>query len=164
MPEDQNDELTPEQLQLPADVQALLRQGRKAQRDKEVAEAALAVANKATAVAQAGVPDHPAREAVFERYEGPLDAESIRTYATSMGLMAPVNGGGPSAEELEAQRRIASASGGAPPAGSGDIDLAVAMRNAPDKKALLGIIGEVSGDPGFRSRDGLVGELPSGII
>lgn len=160
-----NDELTAEELRLPDNVQAELRIARKAARASEAKDARIAQLEKSSAVLAAGVPDHPAREAVFESYDGPLDPVSIREHAEKMGLMAPLPGSqGLTPEEIAAGQRIVQGAAGAPPAGSADVDLAVALRNAKSKDELLKIIGEVSGDPGFRSRDGLVGELPTGII
>ena len=160
-----DNELTAEEQRLPDNVQAELRIARKAAREAAAKDVKIAQLEKSTAVLAAGIPDHPAREAVFERYDGPLEAAPIREYAERMGLMTPVAGaGGLTADEIAAGQRIVGAGQGAPPPGSADVDLAVAMKNAKTDKELLGIIGEVSGQPGFKSRDGLIGELPTGII
>lgn len=171
MPEsDVNDELAPEHRNLPDDVQAQLRQKRKQERELAEKDAKIALLEKTSAIAAAGVPDHPAREAVFAGYDGPLEAAPIREYAERMGIMQPDAGGGqgPSAEELAAASRILTAGGGAPPPGSNDVDLAAAMRalrNDPNgREKLLGILQEVSGSDGFKNFDGLIGELNSGVV
>ncbi len=156
--------LDQEELKLPADVQARLRIGRKAEKRAAEAEAELATARLNTAIRDAGVPDHPARDVVFRDYEGPMDAESIKAYAERFGIVAvkePVDPG-PSAEEQAAQRAILNAGGGAP-AASGDIDLAVALRAAKSQAEVMAIVAQVAGTPGFKSRTGLIGELPPPI-
>jgi hypothetical protein len=161
---DQNEEqLSPEEQQLSPSIQAQLRQGRKAARDLEAATLLNAKREKMDVVVAAGVPNHPAREVVFENYDGPMDAENIKAYAEKYGIVAvQAENQGPSAEEIAAQRQILNAGGGAP-AASGDVDLAIAMRNAKSKQELMGIIGEVVGQPGFKNRDGLVGVWPEPI-
>ena len=158
---DEDEVLEPSEQQLSPDVQAKLRIARKAEREAEKAKAELAEFKKQTAIEQAGVPDHPARELVFKEYDGPLEAEAIRAHAEKMGLTSiPANQSqGLSPEELDAQRRILGASGGAP-VGSGDIDAAIAMRNAKSPDEVMVIVGDVAGQSGFRTRDGLIGVLP----
>ena len=161
MPEDV-EVLTAEEQKLPNEVQAQLRIARK--QDKELAEARAQIANleKQSAIERAGVPDHPAREVVFKDYDGPLEAESIRDYATKMGIVqAPITGE-ISQEERNSMSQILAAGGGTPPS-SGDVDLAVALRNAKSQREVMDIVREVAGTPGFRSRDGLIGELPPPI-
>ena len=165
MPDNEQDELEPEHQSLPPDVQALLRQGRKAQRDAANAQAELAHVQRMKAVTEAGFPSSPMTELVFKDYEGPLDAEAIRARANEVGLTIPVPSepsSGVSAEEEAAQRAILNATGGAP-AASGDVDLAVAFRNAKSQSEVMAIVTEVAGTPGFRSRDGLIGVLPEPI-
>ena len=58
---EQDDELDPNHEQLPADVQALLRQGRKAKEEAEAASAALASAQRELAIERAGIPETPAK-------------------------------------------------------------------------------------------------------
>lgn len=171
MPEsDVNDELAPEHRNLPDDVQAQLRLKRKLERETAEKDAMIATLQKNGAIAAAGVPDHPAREAVFAAYDGPLEAAPIREYAEKMGIMEADTGGagGPTPEELAAASRILTAGGGAPPPGSNDVDLAAAMkalRNDPNgREKLLGMLREVSGTPGFKNFDGLIGELESGVV
>jgi hypothetical protein len=160
MPQDE-DVLEPEFQQLSPDVQAMLRQGRKAQRDMEAASAAIAQLQLQAAIKDAGVPEHPAREVVFKDYDGPLDADSVKAFATKFGIVAPEKPTAeePNAQEREAQRQILSAGGGAP-AASGDVDLAVALRNAKSQAEVLAIVKQVAGTPGFHSRDGLIGVMP----
>jgi hypothetical protein len=150
--------LTPEELQLPNDVQARLRIGRTAERKAEALEAEVKALNKNAAIKDAGVPDHPARDVVFANYDGPLEPEPIREYAAKMGIVSQPSSG-PTDQEIAAQRQILSASGGAP-APTGDIDAAVAMRNAKTKEELLGVVGELVGKQGFSNREGLIGVWP----
>ncbi len=162
MPEDQVETLTAEELKLPNDIQAQLRIGRKASLELEAERAKSAMLEKQNAIERAGVPDHPAREVVFKDYDGPLEAESIRDYATKMGIVqAPITGE-ISQEERNSMSQILAAGGGTPPS-SGDVDLAVALRNAKSSSEVMAIVREVAGTPGFRSRDGLIGELPPPI-
>lgn len=169
MPEDP-DELSPEHRSLPNDVQAELRIKRKLEREaleRDTREHDLQVEN---AILRAGVPEHPAREAVFAAYDGSLEAEPIRAYAEKMGIMATVTHSTPTAEELAAGARIAGAGTGAPPPGSNDVDLAAALkatRAMPDElgyKKVLEIIGEMSGKQGFTNRDGMIGELGTDVV
>lgn len=157
---DQDDELEAQHQQLPPDVQALLRQGRKAQKELENERVARAHLELTVALKDAGVPEHPARELVFKDYDGPTDAESLKAHAAKFGIVEAPAPSGPSDAELEAQRRIIQAGAGSPP-GSGDIDLADAFRNTKSREEVLTIIAEMAGNPGFKSRDGLIGELPT---
>jgi hypothetical protein len=156
-----DDELQPEHQQLPPEVQALLRQGRKAQRDLEAANAAKSQMELQVALERAGVPDHPARDLVFQSYEGPLEADAIKAHAEKMGILAatPSPQSGPTADEQAAQRAILSAANGAP-AGGTDVDLGVALRNAKSQSEVMAIVREVQGQPGFKNREGLVGVMP----
>ena len=150
--------LTPEELQLSNDVQARLRIGRTAERKAEALEAQVKQMELQQAVDRAGVPDHPAREVVFSNYDGPLDSEAIMAHAAKFGIGVPATDG-VTAEDIAGQRAILSASGGAP-APSADIDAADAMRNAHSKEELLGIVGQLVGQPGFKNQNGLVGVWP----
>jgi hypothetical protein len=138
--------LDTEELKLPADVQARLRIGRNA------------------AIRDAGVPDHPARDVVFKDYDGPMDDVSIKAFAERFGIVAVPEPAttAPTEQEIAAQRQILNAGGGAP-AANGDIDLAVAFRNAKSQAEVMAIVAQVAGNPGFKSRDGLIGELPQPI-
>ena len=160
MPQDE-DVLEPELQDLSPAVQAMLRQGRKAQRDMEASTVAIAQLQLQAAIREAGVPERPAREVVFKDYDGPLDADSVKAFATKFGIVAPEKAAAdePNAQEREAQRQILSAGGGAP-AASGDVDLAVALRNAKSQAEVLAIVKQVAGTPGFHSRDGLIGVMP----
>jgi hypothetical protein len=161
MPEDV-EVLTTEEQELPNDIQAQLRIGRKAAKETEALQLQIKQMERQSAIERAGVPEHPAREVVFANYDGPLESESIRDYAKKMGIVqAPVTGE-ISVEEQAAQRAILSAGGGSPPS-SGDVDLAVALRNAKSQAEVMAIVREVAGNPGFKSRDGLIGELPPPI-
>ena len=161
MPEDV-EVLTPDELKLPNEIQAQLRIGRKATNELAAERLKTASLEKQNAIERAGVPEHPAREVVFKDYDGPLEAESIRDYATKMGIVqAPVTGE-ISQEERTSMGQILNAGGGLPPS-SNDVDLAVALRNAKSQKEVMDIVREVAGTPGFRSRDGLIGELPPPI-
>lgn len=155
------DVLEPELQDLSPAVQAMLRQGRKAQRDMEASTAAIAQLQLQAAIKDAGVPEHPAREVVFKDYDGPLDADSVKAFGEKYGIVAPAKTEvvDLNAQEREAQRQILSAGGGAP-AASGDIDLAVALRNAKSQAEVLAIVKQVAGTPGFHSRDGLIGVMP----
>lgn len=159
--QENNEELPPEHQNLPPEVQAMLRQGRKAQRDLEVERERAQKAELQAAIAQAGLPDHPAREVVFAAYEGTLDADAIKAHAEKFGITSESVGQaqGPTEQELAAQRAILNAGGG-PPAASGDVDLAVALRNAKTKDEVLAIVGQMAGQPGFRNHDGMIGVLP----
>jgi hypothetical protein len=161
MPDNDEEVLEPSEQQLSPDVQAKLRIARKAEREAAAAKAELADFKKQTAIAQSGLPDHPARELVFKDYDGPLEPEAIRTYGEKMGITSvpATSTGGLTPEEQEAQRRILNASGGAS-VGSSDIDLAVALRNAKSQDEVMAIVGEVAGQPGFKNRDGLIGVMP----
>ena len=161
MPEDV-EELTQDELQLPNDIQAQLRIGRKAAKELEASQAQFKQLEKQSAIERAGVPDHPARDVVFKDYDGPLEGDSIREYAAKMGIVAPQSATEVTPEEQSSMRQVLQAGGGAPPQ-SGDIDLAVALRNAKSQKEVLEIVGQVVGTPGFRSRDGLIGEWPQPI-
>ena len=156
----ENEELEPELQKLSPEVQAMLRQGRKAQKEAEQAKAEKSALELQMAIKDAGVPDHPARDVVFKEYAGSLDAESVKAHAEKFGIVAssaPVDNG-PSDQEREAQRQILNAGGGAP-ASSGDVDLAVALRNAKNEKEVMAIVGQMAGQPGFRSHNGLIGVL-----
>lgn len=157
----ESDELQPEHQGLPPEVQALLRQGRKAQRDLEAANAAKAQMELQVAIERSGLPDHPAREIIFKDYAGPLEAEAIKAHAEKYGIVTemPASSSGPTTDELAAQRQILNAGAGAPPA-SADIDLGVALRNAKSEQEVMAIVAQVQGQPGFRSHSGLVGVLP----
>jgi hypothetical protein len=156
MPEDV-EVLSAEEQRLPNEVQAQLRIARKAEKDNEALRSQIAQMERQAAITAAGVPEHPAREVVFASYDGPLDVDSIKSYAERMGIISK-EPDGPTEAELAAQRQILNAGGGLPPS-SGDIDLAVALRNAKSQQEVMAIVREVSGTPGFRSRDGLIGEL-----
>lgn len=154
----QDDEtLEPEHQNLPPEVQALLRQGREAKKALESEKAARIAAERQAAVAAAGIPEHPARELIFKDYDGPLEAEALKAHAEKFGI---VSTSGASAEELSTLRTIQSAGSGAP-APSGDVDLAVAFRNAKSQDEVMAIVRQVSGTDGFRSHDGLIGEIPT---
>ena len=161
MPEDV-EVLSPEELQLPNEIQAQLRIGRKAAKETEALQAQIKQMEKQSAIERAGVPEHPAREVVFANYDGPLEGDSIREYAAKMGIVAPQSATEVTPEEQSSMRQVLQAGGGAPPQ-SNDIDLAVALRNAKSSAEVMAIVKEVSGNPGFRSRDGLIGELPPPI-
>lgn len=164
MPDENEESLSPEEQQLSPSIQAQLRQGRKAARDLEAATLLAAKREKMDAVVAAGVPNHPARDVVFENYDGPMDAENIKAYAEKFGIVAvpePVSNA-PTEQEIAAQRQILNAGGGAP-AQSGDVDAAIAMRNSKSKSELLGIIGQLVDQPGFKNRDGLIGTWPEPI-
>ena len=156
MPEDQ-EVLTTDELKLPNEVQAQLRIARKSEKENEALKLQILQMEKQAAITAAGVPEHPAREVVFASYDGPLDSESIKAHAERMGIISR-EPEGPSEAELAAQRQILNAGGGSPPS-SGDVDLAVALRNAKSSAEVMAIVREVSGTPGFKSRDGLIGEL-----
>lgn len=157
--QDDDTQLEAEHQNLSPEVQALLRQGRKAQRDLEAANAAKAQMERQVAIERAGIPDHPARELVFQSYDGPLDAEALKAHAEKFGITSTPQSSGVTPQEVETQRQIISASGGAP-ASSNDIDAAVAMRNAKSPEEVLDIVRSVAGQPGFRNREGLIGVLP----
>jgi DNA segregation ATPase FtsK/SpoIIIE-like protein len=162
MPEDV-EELTPEELQLPNEIQAQLRIGRKAAKESEALQAQIKSMEKQSAIERAGVPDHPAREVVFKDYDGPLDGDSIREHAAKMGIAAVQESATQvTPQEQNSMRQVLNAGGGTPPQ-SGDIDAAIAMRNAKSQKEVLEIVAQIAGTPGFRSRDGLIGELPQPI-
>ena len=162
MPDSDAEVLTAEELQLPNDVQAQLRIGRKAQRDFEASQLQIKQMEKQAAIERAGVPEHPAREVVFANYDGPLEGDSIREYAAKMGIVAQQAPSEVTSQEQSAMRQVLNAGGGAPPS-SNDIDAAVAMRNAKSQKEVLDIVAAIGGTPGFKSRDGLIGELPPPI-
>ena len=89
MPEDV-EVLSPEELQLPNDVQAQLRIGRKAAKELEAERAKFAALEKQSAIDKAGVPEHPAREVVFKDYDGPLEAAFAGTH--NLVLPCQLNG------------------------------------------------------------------------
>lgn len=156
------EELSSEEQQLSPDIQALLRKGRKAERDVAEANAKLAARELQDDLASAGVPNHPAREVVFRDYDGPRDAESLKAYAEKFGIVAPVSGSvvnDTTEAEQAAQRRILDAGGG-PAAANGDVDLGVALRNAKSQSEVMAIVSQMSGNPGFRSGDGMIGVVP----
>ena len=160
----EEEQVPPEEQSLPPHVQAQLRQGRKAARDLETANAVTKQMELTVAIERSGLPDHPARELVFKDYDGPLDPDSIKAFGGKYGIVAthePTDPG-PSAEETAAQRAILNAGGGAP-AASGDIDLAVALRAAKSQAEVMAIVAQVAGNPGFKGRNGLIGELPPPI-
>lgn len=155
--------LTTEELQLSNEDQARLRIARKTERENEALKLQIKDMERKSAIERAGVPEHPARDVVFANYDGPLEGDSIREYALKMGIVAQESlSTGASPQEIDSQRQILNAGGGAP-APTGDIDLAVALRNAKSQGEVLGIIGEVAGQPGFKNRDGLIGILPGPI-
>jgi hypothetical protein len=164
MQDEDQDQLSTEEQQLTPSIQAQLRQGRKAARDLEARNVRDAQREKMDAVVAAGVPNHPARDVVFKDYDGPMDADSIKAFAEKFGIVAapePVTAA-PTAEEIAAQRAILNAGGGAP-AASGDVDLAVALRNAKSQREVMAIVEQVAGNPGFHNRDGLIGVMPEPI-
>jgi|SRR5665213_953128 len=158
MPEE-TEVLTPEELQLPNEIQAQLRIGRKVAKELEASQAQVKQMEKQSAIDKAGVPEHPARDVVFANYDGPLEAEPIREYAAKMGIVAQEAPTGVTAQETEAMRQILQAGGGSPPS-SGDIDAAVAMRNAKTPQEVMDIVKQVAGQPGFKNAQGLIGVLP----
>lgn len=162
MAEQDDDQLDPAHEQLAPEIQALLREGRKAKR--ELAEAAQARTDleRQVAVEKAGIPESPMRELFLKAYEGPADAEAIKAEAEKYGLFnkpAEPVASGPTAEEMAAQRQVLNAGAGAP-APTGDVDLAVALRNAKSQAEVLAIVAQVQGQPGFKNRDGMIGVLP----
>ena len=162
----QEDEvLEPEELKLPPDVQARLRIGRKAEKEAAAAKAELEQVKRQAAIHEAGVPTHPARDVVFANYDGPLEPEAIRNYASLMGIVeAPApSSNGPTDEEKAAAQQILNAGSAGTPVGSGDIDAAIAMRNAKSGAEVLKIVGELVNTPGFKNRDGLIGTWPDPI-
>jgi hypothetical protein len=164
MQDEEQDQLSPEEEQLSPSIQAQLRQGRKAARDLAAANSAKAQMELQVAIERAGVPNHPARDVVFKDYDGPMDAENIKAYAEKFGIVAvpePVSNA-PTEQEINAQRQILNAGGGAP-AQSGDIDLAVALRNAKSQREVMAIVEQVAGQAGFHNRDGLIGVMPEPI-
>jgi hypothetical protein len=151
---EQDDELEPGHEQLPADVQALLRQGRKAKEEAEKLQRELALE-------RAGIPESPARALFLKAYDGPPETEAIKAEAEKYGLFntaKPAVDDGPTAAEIEAQRNVLNAATGIP--ASGDIDAAVAFRNAKSPEELRALIAEAAGQPWFKSHDGLIGVLP----
>ena len=112
-------EPTDEELGLPADDGSLdpnirkeLRASRIAKRELEAEKAANQSAQRELAILKAGIPESPARDLFLKAYDGPVTTEAIKTEAERYGLMAPPAGtgaGGPTAEELAAQQRIAGA-------------------------------------------------------
>jgi ParB-like chromosome segregation protein Spo0J len=160
MPVQDEEVLEGDLAKLSPDVQALLRQGRKAQRDLETATAARAQMELQVAIDRAGIPDHPAREIVFKDYEGEMNAEAIKAHAEKFGIVAPVKEEGVSTQELDAQRQILNAGGNGTPIGGSDIDLAVAFRNCKSQAEVMAIVAQVARTPGFHNFDGLIGDLP----
>lgn len=148
--------LDSEELKLPAEVQARLRIGRKAERDAANANAEIASLKLQSAIRDAGVPNHPARDVVFKDYDGPLEPDAIKAHAEKFGIVAETVSDGPTDQEIQAQRQILNAGGGAP-AANGDIDAGVAMRNATEPKDVWAVIDQVGGTPGFKNHDGLIG-------
>lgn len=152
-----DEELATDHSELPNDVQALLRQGRKAQEE-------LAAAQRKLVLAEAGIPDSPTKELFLKAYDGPLEVDAIKAEAEKYGLFTPAPSStvndGPTAAEIAAQQAIqsAGAQGGTPQ--SGDIDAAVGFRNAKSQAEVLEIIRQVQDQPGFKTFDGLRGELP----
>lgn len=158
-----DEQLSPEEQLLPNEVQAQLRIARKTTRELAETKAEMAKLQKSTAIDKAGIPDHPARELVFETYEGPLDSESVKAYAEKFGIVGAVEPQGVTEQEVQAQRQILGAGGGLPP-GTGDIDAAFAMRNAKSQTEVMNIIREVAGQPGFKTFEGRVGVVDDGIV
>lgn len=158
----EQDELDEQHQDLPPEVRALLIEGRQAKRELAQATARSQEMERQVAIERADIPASPMRDFFLQNYEGPADSEAIRAEAEKLGLFAsgePAAPSGPTAEEQAAQRLVLSAAGGAP-AASGDIDLAVALRNAKSSSDVMRIVNEVAGTPGFKNTDGLIGVLP----
>ena len=123
------------------------------------------------AVERAGLPDFPGKQFFLSNYTGEATPEAVKEAAKAAGFIsgdgAPVGGNTSqpqvTQEELDRQRQIVGASAGSHAPSSGDIDLAVALRNAKSKTEVLEIIGQVVDTPGFKSRDGLIGTWPEPI-
>lgn len=159
MSETDTDDLEQSQPNLPPEVYAQLRQGRKAARELEQARQAQAALERTIAIEKAGIPEHPARDLVFKDYDGPTDPESLKAHAEKFGIVsAPAAPTAPTEAEIAAQRQILSAGTGQSPT-SGDVDLAVALRNAKSPDEVMQIVQQVQGTPGFRSQDGLIGVI-----
>lgn len=157
----QDDESTPEFQALTPSEQAAHRQRRKAEAENVDLKAQLAQIERERAFEQAGITNGPQRELLMRAYDGPLEADAIKAEAERYWPTSPqpTTDGGPTAEEVAAQRQILGATGGAP-AASGDIDLGVALRNAKNEQEVLAIVAQVQGTPGFKNVNGLIGVLP----
>lgn len=132
------------------------------------AEGEAATLRRELAVERAGLPDFPGKQFFLNAYDGEATPEAVKEAAKAAGFIsgdgAPV-GGAPaqqqvSQEELDRQRQIVGASAGSQTPSSGDIDLAVALRNCKTQAEVMAIVTQVAGTPGFKSRSGLVGVLP----
>lgn len=132
------------------------------------AETEAANLRRELAVERAGLPDFPGKQFFLSAYDGEPTAEAVKAAAVAAGFVSadgtPV-GGAPAApqvtqEELDRQRQIVGASSGAQAPSSGDIDLAVALRNCKNASEVRAIINEMAGNPGFRTSSGLIGVLP----
>ena len=120
------------------------------------------------AVERAGLPDFPGKQFFLSNYTGDATPEAVKAAAAEAGFIggdgSPV-GGAPAApqvpqEELDRQRQIVGASAGAQTPSSGDIDLAVALRNCKSQGEVMAIVAQMAGNPGFKNREGLIGVLP----
>jgi hypothetical protein len=132
------------------------------------AETEAATLRRELAVERAGLPDFPGKQFFLSAYSGEPTPEAVKQAAAEAGFInadgSPI-GGAPaqqqvSQEELDRQRQIVGASSGAQTPSSGDIDLAVALRNCKSQGEVMAIVAQMAGNPGFKSREGLIGVLP----
>ena len=109
MPDSDQEVLTPEELQLSNEDQARLRIARKTERENEALKLQIKSMEKQSAIERAGVPDHPAREVVFANYDGPLESEAIKEFATKMGIVTQESATQVTTQEQDAMRQVLNA-------------------------------------------------------
>ena len=96
-------------------------------------------ARRELAFVKAGVPDTPATKYFVKAYDGPLDAEAIRTAATEAGYLSPVPQPEVAAEQQAWQRTNQAA------AGAGNVEppsINDRIRNANSEAEVLAILEE----------------------
>lgn len=128
-----------------------IREARVTRAELTRANGELASLKRADAFRRAGVPDDKRGDVFIRTYEGSEDPAAIKAAFDDLFGSAPEGEG--SADDLEAQRRIAQAGGDAGGNPPGPIDLKDAIRNAKDAEEVKAIIQAASEMPNWQSAD-----------
>jgi hypothetical protein len=137
-------ELSDEELDIPEgldpNIRAELRRGRERERDAEAANKRAADLERELAFSKAGIPDNPLNATLAKSYTGENDPASVKAYFEGLGvdLSGTAQGGGPSDEELAAQRQVAQV--GAAGEAGGDIRFEDAINSAKTPEDLMALI------------------------
>lgn len=127
--------LHPEHSNLDPNIRAQMRQNTSLQAEVETERAARISLERRVAFAEAGLPDHPARELIEKTYEGEMTADAIREYAAKYGVSAdtataPVLD---NRADLDALRRSQQAGTSAAPTTTMDFGDALSRARSPEE-------------------------------